>query len=949
MQLQARALHLDVLDLHIDPLDLHIDPLDLHIDPLDLHIDPLVLNSLLAFERLSDPSQADNLHLILEPLQQLGAIADQLDVLHARLSALDVETLDLHIDPLAEGQVQSILGALEGIQGLSAQLRQIGEIAIAVTNAYDQYQALYARAEASYGALIEGETGKGFEDGFLTGFLAKHGLSGDGFIDFLQMSEGERAQFLIDLNDQLFTFAGVDHPDHWMGAVNWSPRLSEVAGFGEGVTIGVVDQAFAGNGALGDAPETLGAIVEGQDHGLAVTGVLAGALDGEGVMGVAPEASIVLANPFDRQSEADEKSVMRAIRRVGQSGASIINLSLGEEGAAFSEGWAEVFQNAGVQSATDSALFVMAAGNTGVEQDYDVDMAGTNGAIERLILVGSIDPSGDIASFSNTPGDACFTTADGCTPMMERFLVAPGQQILVSTPDGVGRASGTSFATPMVSGAAALLQSRWAWLADNPEATAEILFRSADDLGAPGVDEVFGWGLLNISASQRPLDAGALFFRTGGGDRSITNAGFTPNLMARVNRGATVTVFETVGDTFRDFKIPVGVLEAGVIDPRVTLQNDAEAYFGDRVGASSGQNQAVAGLSFSGSGRFSDVAPKGTVAFGGQDAGWVLSLEAREPSHGLVVPEGDLAFETHATLEATETGMTFRFGHGDGALGFSGSAFGLTSDHDIRTGGVNPMLGLASGGAYFQAQLPVTERLTLSGGVSSRDRADLVLNPFSGEISERVAGTEGYSAAAANAAIVYSMSDRLTLNVGVTALRETDGFLGGQSVGALSFGEQALSRSVTVGFDSDLGAGFNVAVSATAGRTTGRGSDDGLLAVGDEGVVSTAYQAALGKTGVFGDDDRLRISFAQPLHIEEGSLAVQSLGVIDRQTGTLGLMPDTIGLGSADRRYVGEVLYGRPVFDGRAQLSFFGQVDTSPFLSPGEAATTGGLRFSIGF
>ena len=68
--------------------------------------------------------------------------------------------------------------------------------------------------------------------------------------------------------------------------------------------------------------------------------------------------------------------------------------------------------------------------------------------------------------------------------------------------------SGTSMAAPIVTGAVALLHSYWGHLKNNPQATASILFESATDLGAPGVDAVYGHGLLNIQAAFDPAAIG---------------------------------------------------------------------------------------------------------------------------------------------------------------------------------------------------------------------------------------------------------------------------------------------------------------------------------------------------------------------------------------------------------------------------------------------------------
>jgi subtilisin family serine protease len=79
-------------------------------------------------------------------------------------------------------------------------------------------------------------------------------------------------------------------------------------------------------------------------------------------------------------------------------------------------------------------------------------------------------------------------------------LAAPGVQVwTAASVSGARPKTGTSFAAPFVTAAAALMKSA------NGNATAadiqDALGKSAEDLGAPGKDDVFGWGLLNASAA----------------------------------------------------------------------------------------------------------------------------------------------------------------------------------------------------------------------------------------------------------------------------------------------------------------------------------------------------------------------------------------------------------------------------------------------------------------
>jgi hypothetical protein len=94
-------------------------------------------------------------------------------------------------------------------------------------------------------------------------------------------------------------------------------------------------------------------------------------------------------------------------------------------------------------------------------------------------------------------------TANGnAGPLADRMIAAGG--VNVQTVDQAGNVvteTGNSFAAPAVAGAAALLKQYWAQLGGN--AISRILLDTATDAGAPGVDQVFGVGILDVGRAMQ--------------------------------------------------------------------------------------------------------------------------------------------------------------------------------------------------------------------------------------------------------------------------------------------------------------------------------------------------------------------------------------------------------------------------------------------------------------
>lgn len=253
---------------------------------------------------------------------------------------------------------------------------------------------------------------------------------------------------------------------------------------------------------------------DAQGHGTAVAGVIAAERNGIGSHGVAFNASLLAINatrPGDCPGDCNfaQSDLAAALDYAVIQGARVINMSLGGSppGATLT-GAMERAVNAG-------AVIVIAAGNDQAAAPSELaQVAGAPWAQGRILIVGATDQANALAGFSNQAG-----------AYKNVYLVAPGVAIRTT---GVGGgqviASGTSFSTPHAAGALALLAQKFPNL--SAAELAEILLLSATDLGAAGVDDVYGYGLINLARAIAPM--GVVGLPTGGG--IVPASGDTPAL-----------------------------------------------------------------------------------------------------------------------------------------------------------------------------------------------------------------------------------------------------------------------------------------------------------------------------------------------------------------------------------------------------------------------------------
>jgi subtilisin family serine protease len=220
-----------------------------------------------------------------------------------------------------------------------------------------------------------------------------------------------------------------------------------------------------------------GAIGPVHPHGTMVTGsAAANGNNGLGVTGVGWNLSHRMLRVSNSSGGSSSLSVLQhAARTAVENGDRVANVSYSGVDNASNLTTATYIKSRG-------GLLVWAAGNDGRNLSYgDRDN-------DDIIVVGATDSSDGKAYFS----------AYG--PFVD--LAAPGQSVYTTnsySDTGYGYVSGTSFSAPLTAGLAALIWSYDPTL--TPDEVETILKQGADDLGAVGLDDTFGYGRINVFGS----------------------------------------------------------------------------------------------------------------------------------------------------------------------------------------------------------------------------------------------------------------------------------------------------------------------------------------------------------------------------------------------------------------------------------------------------------------
>jgi hypothetical protein len=591
-----------------------------------------------------------------------------------------------------------------------------------------------------------------------------------------------------------------------------------------------------------------------------------------------------------------DQAIAAGIDAARIAGAKVINLSLG--GSAPGSQLLSAMQravNAGI-------VLVISAGNDGEDptKGSNPDPFALTPATSfpgMVIIAGSVGVNSGTGTPVNVNQISTFSNRAGSGA--QYYLMARGLDDLA--PDQTGKMywwSGTSFSAPTISGAVALLAQAFPNLTGKQ--IIDILFTSADDLGAAGTDSIYGRGRLNIAKAMQPIgtttmadsqtpvtsDNGQL---PGGAGDAATGQSLGAIILDGYSRAYVLNLAATLRRADIDHPlsrslqndVKVNGASVGPVSIAMTVRENHDLKQGFAIDRTAiGPDDARKARLIAGS-AVARIDKKTAVAFGFAEGAKAMERRLNGASAGAFLIAKDVTGEPG--FSATRDGsMAVRHQFGKMGITLSGETGNVWQE--VRTS--------ATGSPYRWTSLSL----------------------------DRSFGSNWLSG-------------------GISRLEEKQTLLGGRMGPVLGGG-----GSTTMFLDMEARHSFGDGWSA--GLTARHGWTD--FAAGR--FQTGAYGFDLAKLGVLGSNDRLGLRIAQPLRIEHGGFAAWLPTSYDYATGTATDSLTRMSLVPHGREIDSELSYGSTMLDGNAWMGgnlFYRR-------QPGHIADAkddmgAAIRFTLGF
>ncbi len=706
-------------------------------------------------------------------------------------------------------------------------------------------------------------------------------------------------------------YAGSDRSAAWQAQIGDTAAVQAKSKGGAGIVIGIVDTGLATtnaeiagrvSGLSSCAAVTFkcsNGVFDDNAHGTSVASIAAGQFNPSAsisMSGVAPAATILAEKVLNAGGTGYDSDIANGITKAVNGGAQVINLSLTylPTGTVI---------NAVNYAASRNVVIVWAGGNSSAALNSGAKTNGLSAAaLSRIIFVGSVGANNQLSSFSNKPG----TGMAGGSSYASMWLMANGESIVAPGleygPSAYAYWTGTSMAAPEVAGAVALLEATWPVLTRNGTVSA-VLFKTATDLGAAGVDTTYGNGLLNLDRAFQPI--GALTVTTAAGQSvpvsSLTSSMVSSGALGSLNQIKSQLSAYTTFDTYqRNFTSNLSNLITTTAAPTPvtpppppTTGSGTKGKFlagGGYVLTTGTQAASFAQGAFGDSGA-NDVADR---MFGARDRGMTAVM--------LVDGSGNVA--------AVSRGMNSTTAFAQAYWGPDAPA----AEQISRIGATTALLGLAQGGNASAIGANLGGRVRLAAGWSATSEST-----SSGLDSNHTRS----GASAAVIGVNAQVTRRWTAGVSFSSLKETNGLLGStyDGAGLLSFGGHHASRSVSVTTAYDLGGGRGLLAEAAWVNTDGAALGGGLIR-DVSAITARAYGVSFVQADALRAGDTLSVSVRKPLRVTSGVANLAVTTVDSEGYATTGFTP--VGLTPNGNETDLDLAYGATFGDA---LRLTGEVD----------------------
>jgi hypothetical protein len=263
-------------------------------------------------------------------------------------------------------------------------------------------------------------------------------------------------------------------------------REAHAMASGTGQTVAVIDSLIDIQhpdliGSIAGQYDAVSATDKPDEHGTGMSGAIAAH---RRLLGVAPNARILAIHAFSPDAkhpqQATTQSIVAGIDWAISQGARVINMS-------FAGPYDPVLQLALKKAHERGVVLIAAAGNMGPQSPPLYPAAD-----ESVIAVTAVDDRDRLLPQANQGAHVA--------------LAAPGVNVLEAAPRATyNYTTGTSVAAAHVSGVAALLLERRSGI--DVASLEDALYSTARDLGAPGRDSQFGYGLVDPLGALNALEA----------------------------------------------------------------------------------------------------------------------------------------------------------------------------------------------------------------------------------------------------------------------------------------------------------------------------------------------------------------------------------------------------------------------------------------------------------